>query len=127
MRPLRGIDRHDVGVAEDQDRALLPVALDARDDVGARRILREHLVGNAFLLEDLLQVVDRFGFVARRAAGVDPQQRLEMLKRFGLERGAGRLLRVLSLNARQDRAPRAQISRGMAVEIHGSRRISNAC
>ena len=92
MGPLGRIDRDDVGVAEDQDRPLLAVALDARDDVGARGILGEHLVWNAFLLEDRLQVVDRLCFVARRAAGVDLQQRLEMLNRFGFERGVGRLL-----------------------------------
>jgi hypothetical protein len=91
VRPLRLVDGDDVGVPEDQDRPLLAVALEARDDVGARGILGEDLVRNPLFLEHRLEVVDGLGLIARRAAGVDAQQRLEVLDRFGFR---DRLLRA---------------------------------
>lgn len=53
VRPLRGIDRDDVGVTHHENGPLLAVALDARHDVRALRVFREHLVRNAFLVEYL--------------------------------------------------------------------------
>src|SRR5581483_6706733 len=84
-RPLVSLRGDDVGVAHYQDRALAAVALDPRDQVGARRLERELLTGDAFLFENLLQERGGFGFVARRIAGVDAQHILEMLHDFGCD------------------------------------------
>ncbi len=84
--PLLRVDRDDVGVPHHENRPLLAVALDARDEVGAARVLGEHLVRDALLVEHLLHVLHRARLVARRVAGVDADQRLEMLQGLGFDR-----------------------------------------
>ena len=82
-RPLLALHAHDVGVRHEQDRTLRAVAPDARDQVRALRLERERLDRNAFRLEHLFQVVDRAGFVAGRAAGVDLDQRTVVAQDLG--------------------------------------------
>ncbi len=123
MRPLGGIDGHHVGVAHDQDWTLLAVALDARDEVGARRHLREHLVWNPFLVEYLLEIFDRPRLIARRAAGVELQQCLEMLDGFGFDGGVAGLLRAGNFRHGNDEQC-GQETRG---HFHRAKMISPGC
>ena len=50
---------------------LRPLPLMRATSVGPLRIFREHLVRNAFLVEHLLQILDRANFVARRTARIE--------------------------------------------------------
>ena len=52
-RPLFALHSDHVGVRQHQQRPLRSVALDARDQVGARRILRESLGGNSVTFQHL--------------------------------------------------------------------------
>jgi hypothetical protein len=79
-RPLLALHRNHVGVRHQQQRALLPLALDPRHQVGAGRLKRESLHRCAFGFQDLLQVVVRGGLVTRRAAGINLHQRTVMLQ-----------------------------------------------
>ena len=94
MRPLLRVDGDDIGVPHQQERPLLAVALDPHDEIRPLRIPGEHLIRNALLVEDLLQVLDRAHLVPRRTAGVELEQRLEVREGLGLEGGliGGRLL-----------------------------------
>jgi len=84
--PLFRIDRHHIGVPHHQDRFLLAVPFDPGDQVRAARIRSKHLKRNALPLEHLLHVIDGAAFIAGRVAGVDLNERLEMLQRFGFDR-----------------------------------------
>ena len=76
--PLGGVHADRVAVAHDQQRPLGTVALQPGDQIGAGRILGRDDHRNAFGFEDLLDVLDDLGLVARRIGGVDADQRLEM-------------------------------------------------
>ena len=69
MRPLLRVDVDDVGVRHQQQRTLAAVALEARDHVRPIGFEREHLRRDAFLVEHLLEVVDRRLLAAGRVIG----------------------------------------------------------
>ena len=86
-RPFVALDADHVGVAHDDDGPLGAVALDARDEIGAIWIEREDLVGNARAVENRLEIIHGLGFVARGIAGVDADQRREVIHGFRFELG----------------------------------------
>ena len=94
--PFRRIDVDDVAVADDEERPLAAVALQSSDHVGPVRLEREELRRNAFLVEHLLDVLRGGQLLARRIAGVEPQQRLVVAHRLFFERRPVRRLWRLS-------------------------------
>jgi len=74
-------------VARDEQWPLAAVALHARHEVGAVGLEGEHLHRNPLGRQHLLQVVDDRGLLAGRIAGVDAQNRLEVLERLAFESG----------------------------------------
>ena len=85
MLPFLRVDVHRVGVAHDEDGALGAVAAQSRDEVGALRILRKDFHLDALGLQHALEVIDHRLFAARRIAGVEADQRLEMFQRFKID------------------------------------------
>ena len=125
--PLLGVDGDHVGVAEHQDRLLLAVPFHAHDQVRPRGVFREHLIRNAFGVEHLLQVLHRPDLVARRAAGVALQQRLEMGERFRFEgRRARTALAVRQSDGRNDGEGREQGASEHAAMLHATARYGVA-
>ena len=116
--PLRRVDRDDVGVGHDEQRPLPAVALQPRDDVRPLRIEREDLRRDAFLVEHLLEVVDRQALVAGRIAGVEPQHRLKVLHDLVFERRSSRVrrapasARMAASNERRSASERQRVQPG---------------
>src|SRR5437867_8173553 len=78
----------------DEQRPLASVSLQSRQNVRPIRFDEEHACGNAFLFEDLLQVICRRLFVSRRVRRIEAQQRLVMPHGLLVECGPVRLLRL---------------------------------
>ena len=93
-RPLLRIDVDGVGVRHQQQRPLLAGALDARDEFGPMRFLREQLHRDAFGFEHLLEVIDDRLLAARRIGGVHLDDGLEVLQRLGFDLRPVRLRRT---------------------------------
>ena len=111
--PLGRIHRHDVGVAHDQERTLLTVALQPRDDVRSVGIEGKDLRGNAFLIEQLLDVLHGHVLIAWRVARIEPHQRLEMPHRFFLDGSPVRRLHGGLRNEADRRGQHRQDHRGV--------------
>jgi hypothetical protein len=92
VRPFFRVHVDHVGVAHDEERPLAAVPLQPRDEVGAIRFEREHLDGDAFLLEDLREIFRGFELAPGRIAGVEAQQRLKVPHRLFLGTRPIRLL-----------------------------------
>ena len=99
--PLRLVDGDDVAVPHDQQRLLLAVALQPRDDVGALRVEREDLRRDAGLVEHAFEILGDDVLVAGRVARVEAQHRLELLHHLRLERLPVGLRRRLRENVRE--------------------------
>jgi hypothetical protein len=78
--PLRALDAHHVRVPHEQDRALAPVPLQARDQVAAPCLEREDFGGNALAVEHGLDVIGGGGLVS--AARIDPHELLQERQRL---------------------------------------------
>jgi calmodulin len=85
-RPLGGIHVHRVGVRHDEQGLFAAVAFEPGHHVRPVRFEREGLDRNALGLEHLHEVLGRLLFAARRIAGVEPHQGLEVPQGFFFER-----------------------------------------
>ena len=94
-RPLLGIDIDDVRVRHEQERPLLAVPLQPRDDARPMWLERDDLNRNALLFEGRFEVVGRRLLVAGRVARIEAEQRLEVAERFGFRLGPIRRRRGL--------------------------------
>ena len=74
--PFGQVHFYRVGMAQQQNRTLRPIALEARDEIRTRRILGGDDDRNSFGLQDLLDIFDGLGLVSGRIGGVDADQRL---------------------------------------------------
>ena len=102
--PVIALHADYVGVAHDQNRPLAAVATMPRKQVRARRVEREELGLDAFLLEYSLKIRCGFGFVAGRIAGIRTQQCRKIFHRF---RGNGRpIYRITILRIACERSHR---------------------
>jgi hypothetical protein len=101
-RPFLRVDGDDVAVPHVEQRLLLPVALQTRNQIRSLRIGREDLDGNPFLLEHRLDEVGDEVFVSRRILRVKAYEGLEISERLIVEtRPVGRraVLRADTLRA----------------------------
>ena len=76
--PFGSIDPDRVAVAHDQQRPLGSVAFQPGNQVGAGRVLGDKHRGDAFRVQNLLDVLGDFGFIAGRVGAVDAHQSLEV-------------------------------------------------
>ena len=90
-RPFLRIDVDGVGVRHDQQRAPLAVAFQTRHQIGSIGLEREDLRADAFLVEHLLQIIDRGllhpRWLGRRVGRIKAHERLIVLECFGIDFG----------------------------------------
>ena len=114
--PVLALHAHDIGMRHDQNRLLATVATKPRDQVRAGRVEGEELGVYTLLLEDSLKVSRGFGLISGRIAGIDAQQRREVLHRFGLDGLPIHGITVLRVaRERHGRQHGAECRRGQAV------------
>ena len=104
-------------MAHDQQRAFRSVALQSGDNIRARRIFRDDYIGDAFVVEDLLQIIDDPRLVAGRVGGIDAHKCLEVAHRFVVDFGpVGSLRRSLK---RTEKGTHQQMPHGISVASEG--------
>src|SRR5262249_39533553 len=81
-RPLFALHADGIGVPHHNDWLLAPIAFQTCDQVCTIRLRRKDLVRDSFAIQDALEIVDYRGLVTGRVAGVDPDNRFEMLECF---------------------------------------------
>src|SRR5262245_40960002 len=101
----------------EQQRLLPSVSLHPDDEIGTTRLAGKYLDRDAFLLEDRFQIVGGKFFIAGRVAGIESEQRLEMLQRFGLNDTPVRLASCLRKGGRAGNHKQKHNERPTATHI----------
>ena len=79
--PLLALGRDHVAMGHQQQRLILPVSLEPRDQVQALGIVAQQLGGDAAHIGDLLQISGDFGFVARWIGCIEANEIDQILAR----------------------------------------------